>query len=177
MSISTNILSFPSEHIFWHTLLGTGSCSSHCRIWHSLVSLTRRQSELLLVTRLEMPIPHVVEHSVHSVVCGKQLFSSNTSDMGNDTISAGEPIKNKGTSYNQKMYPINHLGIIMFLLKKKSHLYINAAKKMNRDEFGNPTTFMILQMPAQSCSKEPSKSVGTLVIIFTESVPSHARCD
>lgn len=37
-----------------------------------------------------MPIPHVVEHSVHAVVCGKQPDLSSSSDMGRDTISVME---------------------------------------------------------------------------------------
>lgn len=67
-----------------------GSCRSQCWIWHSLVSLTSWQSGLWLVTRLEMPIPHVAEHWVHSVVCGKHWGSCKTSERGNDAISAWE---------------------------------------------------------------------------------------
>lgn len=75
------------------TLTATGSWWSHSRTWHNLVSLSSRQSGLSLVTRLDTPIPHVVEHSVHLVVCGKQLDSTNTSDTGNDITSAGEGLK------------------------------------------------------------------------------------
>lgn len=59
---------------FWHLTLRDGArARSHCRIWHSRVSLTNRQSALLLVTRLDTPIPQVAEHGDQSVVCGKHV--------------------------------------------------------------------------------------------------------
>ncbi len=45
----------------------------HSRIWQSLVSLASRHSGLLLVTRLDTPIPQVAEHGDQSVTCSKQV--------------------------------------------------------------------------------------------------------
>lgn len=60
---------------------------SHCLIWHNRVSLANRHSALLLVTRLETPIPHVAEQGDQSVVCRKQVEGSKACDWGEEIHS------------------------------------------------------------------------------------------
>lgn len=169
-----NILSFSNGNVSWRTFLASGSCSSHCRTWQSLVSLTSRQSGLLLVTRLEMPIPHLVEHSVQSVVCGKQLGSSNTSDTGKATRSVQEQIK---VCYNQIFRNYDVFVIINLLMNLRistnlGHTLIDVkadiygVHMMNNNDFGYHMTFTLRQCQIKNltCTKQIYKSNAKVLV-------------